>query len=1112
VDSVRASIGPALAERYSIEHELGSGAMALVFLAHDIKHDRWVAIKVLKPDVATAIGAERFHREIEVVAGLTHPHILPLYDSGEAAGLLYFVMPYVEGESLRERLQVDGSLSVSEATRIAREMADALEFAHRHGIVHRDVKPANIMLSAGHAQLADFGIAHLIERAEATLTGTGITVGTPAYMSPEQVSGDEALDGRSDVYSLGCVLYESLCGHPPFVDTSRRAVLMHHMVDAPSDIRGECPELPLELVGILRTSLEKDPTERFASAEEMSQALASVRSSIDVTAGARLRRALKRKSRRLKSWQRAGIVGLVVLAAIGSPTLLQEITKPRGTVIAAEDPRATYMVAPFAPRGQSVLEDSVALVAADLLAESLDGFERVDATREHELSGTVYDLSLEGPPYRSLHDALLVARSEGIGTVIGLVVTVEQDTADLEVHQYDTASGDRLGTLQMTSAPVGDLRSLVSPVADRILGLRGEDPFLAMKESSNLQVWQQHDEAISALYDWRLTEAEEGFRRAIALDSAFARAHHYLAVTLFWQTTRDITRRRDVIPEIQAITNEASRLAATADLRPRLEDHIAGLHAFAMGDYETARAHFQNRIEADSTDLEALLFLGVVEATDPWIKEGAEPPVPRGDINLARWAFRETGRRWPQSQISRGLQFDVTQKISASQISPYCPMFIVDTADDLVPPYTDPPDAEWHSLFPTLEGDSIAWVPCVGLFDEAGRAEARARYRQVAKRVYEEGLSEIERWARVSPNHPRPREEWADMILWWHSRQACDTDTAVANGLLREALGHWEAALSYTADTTAQQRITHAVLRMAVRLADPVATAAIVEEAVAGLRATSHGQYEAGSWMAANAFLAAGQPNRALERMRGIWVDDARSALDPTAEEETYYDYGPVHQDLGEIGVLGAVGATGAPLAAAVEAVNRTWTEPARPERARAVLRYSSVRERARSADIRPALALDADMRELWFSEWGDLEEKRAPIWMGMLAADAGSDSGAVWLTEAVEGLDSMYRPFATEYFVSGLLAQRVGEDETAAGLFGRIGSCPLNLTHLDVGWGLTTLSRLYRARSLERLSRLDEAAAEYRAVAQAWVSAEPAVLPLVTEAGDAAARLTSPN
>src|SRR5712691_9101040 len=220
-----AQLQAALADRYALERELGRGGMATVYLARDLRHGRPVAIKVLRPEIAATLGPERFLREIDTAARLTHPHILPLHDSGEAAGFLFYVMPYVEGESLRDRLSREKQLPLGDALQIAREVADALSYAHSHDVVHRDIKPENILFEAGHAVVTDFGIARAITAAGGeTLTGTGIAVGTPAYMSPEQLAGGEHVDGRTDVYSLGCVLYEMLAGEPPFTGPTAQAI------------------------------------------------------------------------------------------------------------------------------------------------------------------------------------------------------------------------------------------------------------------------------------------------------------------------------------------------------------------------------------------------------------------------------------------------------------------------------------------------------------------------------------------------------------------------------------------------------------------------------------------------------------------------------------------------------------------------------------------------------------------------------------------------------------------------------------------------------------------------------------------------------------------------
>jgi serine/threonine-protein kinase len=266
---------------YRIERELGRGGMATVWLAHDRKHDRPVALKVLRPEVAAALGPERFQREIKLAARLQHPHILSVYDSGAAPGrgpgpagdVLWYTMPYVEGESLRERLRRSGRLPVGEAVRIAREVAQALQYAHDHGVVHRDIKPENILLTAdGNTLVADFGIARPLDEPGPALTATGLVLGTPSYMSPEQATGQTALDGRSDVYSLGCVLYEMLSGGPPFTGPTVAAVLGKQITQPAPPLPADAAPQPVARA--VARALAKSPAERYASAAEFAAALA----------------------------------------------------------------------------------------------------------------------------------------------------------------------------------------------------------------------------------------------------------------------------------------------------------------------------------------------------------------------------------------------------------------------------------------------------------------------------------------------------------------------------------------------------------------------------------------------------------------------------------------------------------------------------------------------------------------------------------------------------------------------------------------------------------------------------------------------------------------------
>src|SRR5881398_3180668 len=251
-------LGAALAEHYAIERQVGAGGMATVYLARDLKHDRAVALKVLRPELAAVLGIERFLSEIRVTAHLQHPHILPLFDSGQAGGLIYYVMPHVEGESLRHRLDREKQLPIEEAVRLASGIASALDYAHRHGVIHRDIKPENILFQDGQAVVADFGIAlALTAAAGSRLTQTGLSLGTPQYMSPEQATGDRVIDARTDIYSLGAVTYEMLVGEPPHSGSTSQAIIARVLTEKPRSVRMTRKAVPEFIDAAIEHALEK---------------------------------------------------------------------------------------------------------------------------------------------------------------------------------------------------------------------------------------------------------------------------------------------------------------------------------------------------------------------------------------------------------------------------------------------------------------------------------------------------------------------------------------------------------------------------------------------------------------------------------------------------------------------------------------------------------------------------------------------------------------------------------------------------------------------------------------------------------------------------------------
>ena len=324
----------ALSDRYLIERELGAGGMATVYLAQDLKHDRKVALKVLRPELAAILGGERFLTEIKTTANLQHPHILPLHDSGEAGGLVYYVMPFVEGESLRDRITREQQLPVDEAVRITTEVADALEYAHEQGVIHRDVKPENILLHGGHALVADFGIALAASKSEGAtrMTETGMSLGTPAYMAPEQAMGERAITPKADIYALGAVLYEMLSGEPPFVGPTAQAIIARVMTEEPRALTLHRHTIPAHVEAATRKALEKLPADRFSTAAEFAAALqdpgfrtvagaavSGVASTVSAAPRRRLATALP--------WAIAALAVLVAAVALFRPRLAAPVTR-----------------------------------------------------------------------------------------------------------------------------------------------------------------------------------------------------------------------------------------------------------------------------------------------------------------------------------------------------------------------------------------------------------------------------------------------------------------------------------------------------------------------------------------------------------------------------------------------------------------------------------------------------------------------------------------------------------------------------------------------------------------------------------------------------------------
>jgi len=515
---MRNRLQASLIEQYRIERELGHGGMATVFLAHDLRHDRPVALKVLRPDLAQVLGAERFLREIRLSGRLQHPHIVVVHDSGDADGQLWFTMPYIEGETLRSRLQREKQLPIDEALRITREVADALQYAHQHGVIHRDIKPENILLSGSHALVADFGIARALRNeSDEQLTESGFSVGTPQYMSPEQAAAQKDIDPRTDVYSLGCVLYEMLAGEPPYTGPNPQAVLAKRLSEPVPHLR-TIRDVPAALERAVTKALARSPADRYSTAAEFAGALDS--NQLVDHAGGPVPAAGPRTIRPVR---RAVAGSLAVAVLLLAAYLAIRLTRRSGAV-----PLASVAVLPFVDLSQQQNQE---YFSDGLTEELITALSQVPALRVAARTSS-FQFKGQSPDVHEVGRKLdVVAVVEGsvrrngsrlrvstqlIGVKDGYQVwseSYDRDTVDVFAVQEDLAR-----------SIVGALRVRLAPSRDSALGAH---------PTRNLQAYDLY---LKGLFAWNqrtgaaMQEAVRYLEAAVARDSNFARAWATLAV------------------------------------------------------------------------------------------------------------------------------------------------------------------------------------------------------------------------------------------------------------------------------------------------------------------------------------------------------------------------------------------------------------------------------------------------------------------------------------------------------------------------------------------------------------------------------------------------------
>ena len=588
-----ARVEAALADRYLVARELGAGGMAVVYLGEDRKHGRSVAIKVLRPELAAAVGAERFLQEIRIAAGLRHPHIVPLYDSGEADGLLYYVMPAIEGESLRARLARERQLPLNDALRITCEVADALAHAHAHGLVHRDVKPENILLEDRHALLADFGIARAVNAAAATrLTATGLSLGTPVYMSPEQALGEGALDARSDVYALACVLYEMLVGEPPLAAPTAQAIVGRRLNEPVPPLRFVRNTVPPALERVILTALARLPADRFASASEFRDALLRAAPAIGDLAPEAPRRLPR---------------GNVI--ALGSAAILLLLAVAAGVVLRGREaaPAAGGTVATLLP-GIAVLPFRALGAEAEvwhegvvhLLSHNLEG---IGALRKLDPVAVLTEWSRLGG---SATAALSAAESREIGrrlggryVITGSAVRTGSDVQVVaEVHDVDR---NALRGSVRAVRPADSVSALVDALTLELVreGLLPTDgdyvaPSLERLTTSSLPALKAYLAGESEYRRAQWTKAAGHFEHAVELDSMFTRALFRLSQALGWtgrafesagEYGQRALRQADRLPRRDAALIRASYAGDVGALEALTASHPDDLDAWlTLGD------------------------------------------------------------------------------------------------------------------------------------------------------------------------------------------------------------------------------------------------------------------------------------------------------------------------------------------------------------------------------------------------------------------------------------------------------------------------------------------------------------------------------------------------
>jgi serine/threonine protein kinase/tetratricopeptide (TPR) repeat protein len=794
----------ALRGHYDIERQIGQGAYATVFLARDLKHDRKVALKVLNADPTSEAGEIRFVREIRTLARLQHPNILPLHDSGHVEALLYYVMPYVSGDTLRDRIDRERILSIDAACAIGRDIADALSYAHAQGVVHRDIKPENILLSGNHPVLADFGIARIIDVAgvrQLTKTGMG-SPGTPAYMSPEQLLGDRQIDGRSDIYSLGCVLYEMLTGALPFAGKEGFARRFTEPPPLPSAKRKELPHWADDAIG---RALQRDPGDRYPTAEEFIRALsnpapsgaAAAKADSGSTERARPTPGVNtsdsgdtrwidrvRAHPRILTAVAVGVVGVTV----GLGTAGGSLAGLR-TVFGADIPLDTSRFVIIPP----VVTDSNKQISAAIADGLYDAFSHWQGLPLVADTKVAQAISERGSLPANEGEALALARTLGAGKLVWGQASGKLDRFRVRVHLYDVASQDSKRDAFFVSADGAD--DPYSPAAEQLLRVphRPKEADGGDGLTRSFVAWSAYGQGHVALKAWDLVAAERAFRTAISADQAYSPPRVWLAQLLAWRTAHERGEWQELA---MRSAGEQSKLSE------RDRSILDGLVAMSAQKYPDACHIYARLTRADSLDFAGWYGLGECQYLDQQVVPSAESP--------SRWRFRS-------SYHQAALYY-----MRALRLEPGAHAFFAFVRlENLLPTGATQvrigrgpaPDRILFAAYPGLVGDSLLFIPySLAAFQNLSPRTTNARQGAALTRDALILREFVDDWTRRAPESADAFEALGEVL------EVLNPASAFANlGVAAENTSSKRTALSALRRARALSGSTDQKLRIAAR-------------------------------------------------------------------------------------------------------------------------------------------------------------------------------------------------------------------------------------------------------------------------------------------------------